>query len=51
MFRIELENSAPVDLRPRQGFTVPAGLLHKPIVPVRSAVLRIEQSGVNATGD
>jgi mannose-6-phosphate isomerase-like protein (cupin superfamily) len=51
VFRIELENAEPVELRPRQAFTVPAGMLHCPVVPVRSAVLMLEKAGVVATGD
>jgi mannose-6-phosphate isomerase-like protein (cupin superfamily) len=51
LFRIELENADPVELRPRQAFSVPAGMLHRPVVPVRSAVLMIEKAGVVATGD
>jgi len=50
-FRIELERAPAVTLRPRQAFTVPAGMLHRPVVPVRSAVLMIEKAGVVATGD
>lgn len=49
-FRIELE-AETVELRPRQAFSVPAGMLHRPVVPVRSAVLMIEKAGVVATGD
>src|SRR5262249_33798479 len=51
IFRIELEGADPVEPRPRQAFTVPAGLLPRPVVPVRSAVLMIEKAGVVATGD
>jgi mannose-6-phosphate isomerase-like protein (cupin superfamily) len=51
VFRIELENAEPVELHPRQAFTVPAGMLHRPVVPVRSAVLMLEKAGVVATGD
>jgi mannose-6-phosphate isomerase-like protein (cupin superfamily) len=51
LFRIELENAKPVELRPRQAFQVPAGMLHRPVVPVRSAVLMLEKAGVVATGD
>jgi mannose-6-phosphate isomerase-like protein (cupin superfamily) len=47
---IELEDRT-VELRPRQAFTVPKGVLHRPVVPVRSAVLMIENAGVVATGD
>ncbi|QIS12710.1 MULTISPECIES: cupin domain-containing protein [Nocardia] len=51
LFRIELEGREPVELCRRQGFTVPAGMMHRPVVPVRTAVLMIEQDGVCATGD
>jgi mannose-6-phosphate isomerase-like protein (cupin superfamily) len=51
LFRIELEGADTVELGPRQAFTVPAGMLHRPVVPVRSAVLMIEKAGVIATGD
>ena len=40
-----------VELKPRQAFTVPKGVLHRPVVPERSAVLMIETAGVVATGD
>jgi mannose-6-phosphate isomerase-like protein (cupin superfamily) len=51
LFRIELEGAETVELQPRQAFTVPAGMMHRPVVPVRSAVLMIEKAGVVATGD
>jgi mannose-6-phosphate isomerase-like protein (cupin superfamily) len=51
LFRIELDDCDTVELGPRQGFTVPAGMLHRPVVPVRSAVLMIEQDGIRPTGD
>jgi mannose-6-phosphate isomerase-like protein (cupin superfamily) len=51
LFRIELEAAAPVELGPWQAFSVPAGMLHRPVVPVRSAVLMIEKAGVVPTGD
>ncbi|MFF3444671.1 cupin domain-containing protein [Streptosporangium sp. NPDC002721] len=51
LFRIELDDADAVELGPRQAFTVPAGMLHRPVVPVRSAVLMIEKAGVIATGD
>lgn len=50
-FRIELEDAETVELGPRQAFAVPAGMLHRPVVPVRSAVLMMEKAGVVATGD
>ncbi|HUZ52585.1 MAG TPA: hypothetical protein VMU94_08640 [Streptosporangiaceae bacterium] len=45
LFRIELEDAPAVGLGPRQAFTVPAGMLHRPVVPVRTAVLMIEKAG------
>ena len=49
--RIELEGGDTVELRARQAFTVPKGMLHRPVVPERTAVLMIEKVGVVATGD
>lgn len=51
LIRIELDGLDPVELGPRQSFTVPKGLLHRPVVPERSAVLMIERADVVATGD
>jgi len=51
LFRIELEGMDTVELKPRQAYTVPKGLLHRPVSPVRSAVLMLEKAGVVATGD
>jgi mannose-6-phosphate isomerase-like protein (cupin superfamily) len=51
LFRIELDGRDTVELRPRQMFVVPRGLRHRPVVPVRSAVLMIERAGIVATGD
>lgn len=50
-FHIELEGRDTVELGPRQAFSVPAGMRHRPLVPVRSAVLMIEKAGVVPTGD
>jgi mannose-6-phosphate isomerase-like protein (cupin superfamily) len=51
LIRIELDGLDPVELGPRQAFTVPKGLQHRPVVPERSAVLMIERADVVATGD
>ncbi len=51
LFRIELDDADAVELGPRQAFSVPAGMRHRPVVPIRSAVLMIEKAGVVATGD
>jgi mannose-6-phosphate isomerase-like protein (cupin superfamily) len=49
--RIELDGHDTVELGPRQSFTVPKGLRHRPVVPVRTSVLMIEKAGVKALGD
>jgi mannose-6-phosphate isomerase-like protein (cupin superfamily) len=51
LMRIELEGMPTVELGPREAFTVPKGLQHRPVVPVRTAVLMLERAGVVATGD
>lgn len=51
MLHIELHGMETVRLGPRQAYIVPKGLLHRPVVPVRTAVLMLEQAGVVATGD
>ena len=50
-FHIELEDRDTIVLGPNQAFSVPAGMLHRPVVPVRSAVIMIEKAGIVATGD
>ena len=50
-FHIELEGRDPIVLTPNQAFSVPAGMLHRPVVPIRSAVIMIEKAGIVATGD
>lgn len=51
LFRIELDSMDTVEPGPRQAYLVPRGLLHRPVVPIRSSVLMLEQAGVTATGD
>jgi mannose-6-phosphate isomerase-like protein (cupin superfamily) len=49
-FIIDLEGRT-VELAPRQGFTVPRGVLHRTRAPVRSVILMFESAGVVPTGD
>jgi mannose-6-phosphate isomerase-like protein (cupin superfamily) len=49
-FVIELEGRT-VELKPRQGFTVPRGVMHRTRAPVRSVILMVEGRGVVPTGD
>src|SRR5512135_3565593 len=49
-FLIDLEGRT-VELLPRQGFTVPKGVLHRPRAPQKTILLMIEGAGVIPTGD
>jgi len=49
-FFIDLEDRS-VELLPKQGFTVPKGVLHKTRAPERTVVLMCEGAGVIPTGD
>jgi mannose-6-phosphate isomerase-like protein (cupin superfamily) len=50
-FIIDLEGRDSVELMPRQGFTVPRGMVHRTRAPVRSIVLMVEAAAVVPTGD
>ena len=50
LFIIELEGCT-VELKPRQGFTVPKGVMHRPRAPIRTVVLMVEGAGIIPTGD
>jgi len=49
-FLIDLEDRT-VELAPRQGFTVPRGIVHRTRAPKRSVVLMVEAAGIIPTGD
>ena len=49
-FVIDLEGRT-VELTPRQGFSVPRGVLHRTRAPERTFILMIEGAGVVPTGD
>ena len=49
-FLIDLRDRT-VELLPRQGFTVPRGVEHRPRAPVKTVVLMVEGSGIVPTGD
>jgi len=49
-FIIELENRT-VELMPRQGFTIPRGVVHRTRAPEKTIILMIEGAGVKPTGD
>ena len=48
---IEVEGRETVTLRPKQGFTVPRGVMHKTSAPERTVILMVEAAGVVPTGD
>jgi mannose-6-phosphate isomerase-like protein (cupin superfamily) len=56
-FLIDLEPSASgepgkvVELRPREGFTVPKGVVHRTRAPERSVILMVETASIVPTGD
>jgi mannose-6-phosphate isomerase-like protein (cupin superfamily) len=39
-----------IDLKPRQGFVVPKGVLHRPHAPIRTVILMVETSAIVPTG-
>jgi mannose-6-phosphate isomerase-like protein (cupin superfamily) len=52
-FLIDLEEGGgrTVELGPKQGFTVPRGVVHRTRAPERTVILMIEGAGVVPTGD
>ncbi|HTU86648.1 MAG TPA: hypothetical protein VMF57_13795 [Solirubrobacteraceae bacterium] len=46
-----IEDRETVVLAPHQGYTVPRGVEHRTRAPVRTAILMVEASGVQPTGD
>lgn len=55
-FLIDLEEQSgeqdrTVELGPKQGFTVPRGIVHRTRAPERTTILMIEGAGVLPTGD
>jgi len=49
-FVIDLEDRT-VELLPRQGLTVPKGVMHRTRAPERTVILMVEGAGVQPTGD
>jgi mannose-6-phosphate isomerase-like protein (cupin superfamily) len=47
---IELEDKT-VELGPRQGTTIPKGMMHRPVAPEKTIVLMVETSDIQPTGD
>ena len=49
-FIIDLEDRS-VELRPRQGFVVPRGVVHRTRAPERAVILMVETANIVPTGD
>ena len=49
-FLIDLEDST-VALKPRQGFVVPKGVVHRTRAPEKTVILMVEGAGIVPTGD
>jgi len=47
---IDLEDKL-IELKPKQGFTIPKGVIHRTRAPSRTSVLVIEKDTVTPTGD
>jgi mannose-6-phosphate isomerase-like protein (cupin superfamily) len=47
---IDLEGRS-VELKPRQGFVVPRGVLHRTRAPHRTVILMVENAGIIPTGN
>ncbi|HEY0796956.1 MAG TPA: cupin domain-containing protein [Acidisarcina sp.] len=47
---IDLEDKV-VELKPRQGFVVPKGILRRTTAPERTVILMVENAGIIPTGD
>jgi len=50
LFIIDLEDRS-VELRPRNGFVVPKGVVHRTRAPERSVILMVETAQIVPTGD
>jgi mannose-6-phosphate isomerase-like protein (cupin superfamily) len=49
-FLIDLEDRT-IALRPRQGFVVPKGVVHRTRAPEKTVILMVEGAGIVPTGD
>jgi mannose-6-phosphate isomerase-like protein (cupin superfamily) len=48
---MDVEGKEPMELRERQGVSVPAGTSHRPRAPQRTIILMVEGAGIVPTGD
>jgi cupin domain len=50
LFVIDLEDQS-IDLKPRQGYVVPKGVVHRTRAPARAVILMVETAAIIPTGD
>ena len=50
-FIIDIEGGREVVLNPREGFTVPRGIVHRTRAPEKCIILMVENATVTPTGD
>lgn len=50
-FLIDLEANKTITLEPHQGYAIPRGVVHRTRAPERSAILMVEKSSVQPTGN
>jgi mannose-6-phosphate isomerase-like protein (cupin superfamily) len=50
LFLIDLEDKT-ISLKPRQGFVVPKGVVHRTRAPEKTMILMVEGEGIVPTGD
>ena len=48
---IEIENNDTIELNAGQGITIPKGVMHRPIAPVKTIMLMVETSAIEPTGN
>jgi mannose-6-phosphate isomerase-like protein (cupin superfamily) len=49
-FIIDLEGRT-IELRPRQGYVVPKGVMHRTSAPEKTVIIMVENAGIIPTGD
>ena len=51
MLYLDIENRGTIELVPKQGYTVPKGVLHRTRAKSRTVILMVEQNTVQPKGD
>lgn len=48
---IDVEERDPIILLPKQGVTIPKGVMHRPRAAMRTVLIMVESAGISPTGD